>query len=510
MDRMAALEGFRSMVRRYPDGEAIVTPDGQSVTYRDLDRRSDALAAALETRIPGQRCAVLTLNRIEVIVGMLAAMKRGMANVQLATRGAPGELASMISTSDAMGLLYGQGTADTAEDVLEQVDLDLSICFDAVAGVETYAELLDTSEPDSLEIDRTHDESAIFFTSGTTGESKAIVVDQEQAWAAAMQPALEMSLTVDDRAIVITPWYHMVTTEAWVLPHILVGATLVLEPDFDPERTLRRIDDEEVTGLLAVPTQLDALLEAQESVDAGLDTLDYIRTGGAIVSESLIERVRERFTEGVFNTYGLTEGVGNLTFAYPDEQHDHPGTIGKASYLWEVRVVEAADPPAKPDPAAVVDTGEVGEVIGKSFQMTDGYIGRPEETEALFVDGWLRTGDIARLDQDGFPVIIDRVDNMIISGGENVYPEEVQRALEGHPAVREAGVVGLQDDRWGEVVAAAVVAHDVTEQELDEYCQELDTLADFKRPRKYRFVETLPRSATGTLVRGEIEEFFKA
>ncbi|MFB6354226.1 MAG: long-chain fatty acid--CoA ligase, partial [Halobacteriales archaeon] len=154
------------------------------------------------------------------------------------------------------------------------------------------------------------------------------------------------------------------------------------------------------------------------------------------------------------------------------------------------------------------------------LQMTDGYLDRPEATEALFVedpaaDGpgrteWLRTGDVARLESGGYPIIIDRIDNMIVSGGENIYPEEVQRALEDHDDVREAGVVGLSDETWGEVVAAAVVgADDLTEADLEAHCKEHDTLAEFKRPRRYRFVDELPRSATGTLRREEIATLFE-
>jgi len=297
-----------------------------------------------------------------------------------------------------------------------------------------------------------------------------------------------------------------------------VGATLVLQRSFDPPESLRLMADHAITGLLAVPTQLETLLRAQDDVGADLEALSYVRTGGAVVPDTLIESVRERFTEGVFNTYGQTEAVVNLSFAYPDEQADHPGTIGKGTFAWALRVVETADPPDSPDPEAVVAPGEAGEIIAQGPLMIDGYLGEPDAADDLFVTGsggptdrWLRTGDVARVDDDGYLVVIDRVDNMLVSGGENVYPEEVQRALKDHPAVLDAGVVGLPDEVWGQVVAAAVVARpDVSEETLDQHCRDHDTLADFKRPRRYVFVEAIPRTATGSLVRNEIAALFES
>lgn len=523
MQRLTSLEGFASAVRRYPGHDAVVTPDGRSFTYRELSVRSKRLAAALEARIPGERCAVLAQNRVAVIDAMLAAMRRGRANVQLSTRGAVDELASSMETALGAGLIYDGALADTAEAVAGRVEPELLLGIDGVGAGAAYETALETADPaDAPDRPGTDPpESAVFFTSGTTSAPKGILVDQEQAWLAAVQPVMEMGLATTDRALVCTPWYHMVTSEAWILPHLFSGATLVLQPSFEPRATLRAIEAHEISGLLAVPTQLEVLVETQRELGADLGSLAYIRTGGAIVSDRLVGQVDETFDADLYNTYGLTEGVGNLTFADPADQATHPGTIGKSSHLWEVRVVEPADPPEKPDPSATVEPGELGEVLGRSLQMTDGYLDRPEATEALFVEDpeaegsgrteWLRTGDVARLEDGGYPIIIDRIDNMIVSGGENIYPEEVQRAIEDHDGVREAGVVGVPDERWGEMVVAAVVVEgDVTAEALEAHCKAHDGLADFKRPRQYRFVDELPRSPTGTLLRGPVRELFDA
>ena len=517
MRRLTALEAFRSTRHRYPDRVALEPLDGRELTYAALDRRTDALAGALDDRLGDGRLAVVAETRPEAVETILAAMKRGRANVQLPTRGEVGGLAAMIETTDARGLAFDAATAEQARGVADRVDLDALVGMgevaDRVDGAVAYDALLENPDleagPDEPQASI---EVAVFFTSGTTSAPKAVVADQVQFWLAGLQPALEMSLTATDRAMVCTPWYHGVTAMAWLMAHFVVGARAVLQPRFEPSETLRAMAAHRTTGLLAVPTQLEALLEAKADLEVDLSALSYLRTGGAVVPETLIDRVRDELTEGVFNTYGQTEAVVNLSFAYPAEQDDHPGTIGTGTFTWELRAVEPADPAEAPDPEATVAAGETGEILARGPRMIDGYVDRPEETAGLFVDGWLRTGDVARVDADGHLVVIDRIDNMLVSGGENIYPEEVQRALKDHPAVRDAGVVGLPDDRWGELVAAAVVADpEVTEDDLEAHCRAHDTLADFKRPRRYVLLPPdaeLPRTATGTLRRGEVEAMF--
>lgn len=522
MHGMTYLEGFQSMVRRYPRKTAVVTHTEQEISYRELDRRSDTLAAALADELGDGRCAVLSENRLAVIESMFAAMKRGRANVQLFDRSATGELVSMMESSEARGLIFDAPHAERAMELKERSGMETAIGIgDALetvsageeCGVVSYEAVIAGTDSEPPEPATDPPEATVFFTSGTSSTPKAVLADGRRKWFAANQPAQEMSLTASDRAIVCTPWYHQVTDHTWIMAHLLVGATIVLQRSFEPEAVLRGIAEHDITGLLAVPTQLSDLLSANEGIEVDLGTLSYIRTGGAIVPEELIKSVREAFTERVFNTYGLTEGIANLSFAYPQEQRDHPGTIGKASYLWDLRVVEPAEPPAKPDPENTVAPGEIGEIIGKCPHMTDGYLDRPSLEDALFVDGWLRTGDVASIDEDGYLVITDRIDNMIVCGGENIYPTEVQRALQAHCGVQDAAVVGLDDDRWGQLVAAVcVVASDIAQDDLEHHCTEHDSLSDYKRPRQYILLsgeEALPRTATGTLQRAKIKEMFE-
>ncbi|WP_144901036.1 class I adenylate-forming enzyme family protein [Halobellus captivus] len=501
-------------VRCYPDKLALVTDDGRSFTYTELDERSTRLANAITDRIGTGRCAVLSVNTVAAIESMWAGNKRGLATVQLSYRATVGELKRMAETGDAEALLFDDHNADDALELLDRGAFDVAVH----AGdrdieredVESYEDVLAAAE---TELDDSHpvdDECAILYTSGTTSVPKAVPFDQEQLWYGAIQGIMEHGIDETDVALCTSPWYHMVTTDAWLYPHFVAGATVVLHSTFEPEEALQLIEGHDVTGLLGVPTQLKALNDVQRAAETPYDTesLSYIRTGGAIVTENLIEATHEHLSEHVYNTYGMTEAGPDLTFAHPDVQEEHPGTIGKEAFSWEIRVVESVPISEHPDPEATVDPGERGEIIARGPGMSYGYIDNEEASEKSYFDGWLRTRDVARIDEEGYLYIVDRVDNMINSGGENVYPAEVERVLGNHPEVDEACVFGLDDEDWGQVVTAVVVTEsDITAEDLEEYCLQHDGLANFKRPRNYAITaDPLPRTDTGTLIRDDLIE----
>jgi fatty-acyl-CoA synthase len=293
-----------------------------------------------------------------------------------------------------------------------------------------------------------------------------------------------------------------------ILPHLHVGASLVIQPAFDADEALQAIEAHDVTNVIAVPAQLKQMVAQQREAEYDLSSLRRIRTGGAPTTETLVENVAETLGADIRVLYGLSEGGATVTHSYPHEQRERPYTVGKEAFMWNVRVVTPADPPAKPDPNDIVDPGGTGEVLVKGPAMATGYLDNPDAEEALFVDGWIRTRDVADVDAEGYLSIVDRVDNMLVSGGEKIYPQEVERVLTEHPGVSEVCVVGVADERWGQTVAAIVVpAGDVDQDTLDSFCVEHDGLADFKRPRLYAFAEEeLPRTASGTLERVTIRE----
>jgi acyl-CoA synthetase (AMP-forming)/AMP-acid ligase II len=414
----------------------------------------------------------------------------------------------MAEVAGAEALVFDDANAETATEMLERGDFEAAFHAgdDDVDGVESYEAVL-ADAPDSVDADLPRDgNTSVFFTSGTTSRPKAVAFDGEQMWLGAYQVVMEHGIDETDVALVTTPWYHMVTSDAWLYPHWLAGATTVLHSAFDPQETLELVERHEVSGLLAVPTQLNALNAFQEENGHDVGSLRYIRTGGAVVSGDLVHRTKRTLCEGLYNTYGMTEGGPNLTFAHPSVQADHPGTVGKESFSWEIRVVETAPIDDHPDPEATVDAGEQGEIIARGPGVPDGYLDNDEEESKAFFDEWLRTRDVARVDEDGFMYVVDRVDNMFISGGENIYPTEVERALTSHEAVTEALVFGLDDEYWGNQVTAVVVADgDVDADALDRFCEDHESLANYKRPREYAVrSDPLPRTDTGTVERERV------
>jgi len=506
--------------RCYPDKPAVVTDDGRSFTYAELDDRATRLANALADRIGTDRCATLSVNTVAAVESMVAGNKRGVATVQLSYRATVLELAEMADTAEATAVLFDDRNADEALELLDRNVFEVAIH----AGdreidrddVESYDAVLDGADPELEPTLPAGEECAVLYTSGTTSVPKAVQFDQEQLWYGAIQVIMEHGVDETDIALCTSPWYHMVTTDAWLYPHFVAGATVVLHSAFEPEEALQLIEAHDVTGLLGVPTQLKALNDVQKAAETPYDTdsLRYIRTGGAIVTETLVKETHEQLGDQVYNTYGMTEAGPDLTFAHPSAQKAHPGTIGKEAFSWELRVVEPRELSETPDPEATVDAGERGEVIARGPGMSTGYIDNDEAEAKSYFDGWLRTGDVAEVDEEGYLYIVDRVDNMIVSGGENIYPAAVERVLGNHPDVAEACVFGRDSQEWGEIVTAVVVTEagtELTDQDIDDYCLQHDGLANFKRPRSYAIThDPLPRSDTGTVLRDQLVETYFA
>ncbi|MDR9432078.1 MAG: class I adenylate-forming enzyme family protein, partial [Natronomonas sp.] len=469
---------------------------------------------AVESRIDDGPLASLGINGPEMLESMIAGHKRGSPAVQLPFRAKAPELVRMCEAADAEGLLFDDANVETARAMLDRGEFAFAVhagdrAVD-IEGVESYEEVLADADADPApDLPRDGDVS-VFYTSGTTSLPKAVPFDGEQLWYGGIQGVMEHGIDRTDVGLVTTPWYHMVSSDAWIYPHLVAGATVLVQSDFDPAGALELIEAHEATGLLAVPTQLTAMNDVQADADYDTGSLSYIRTGGSVLSERLVERTHEHLSEELYNTYGMTEAGPNLSFAHPEDQHDHPGTIGKEAHTYELRVVETAPITEDPDPEATVDAGEQGEIIARGPGMTDGYIDNPKAEEKSFFGDWLRTRDVAEVDEDGYLYIVDRVDNMFQSGGENVYPVEVEHALEEREGVQEAFVYGEDDDHWGKVVSAVVVVDDdcdVTEDDLDDFCREETDLANFKRPRNYTIRSagaSIPRTSTGKIKRDAV------
>jgi fatty-acyl-CoA synthase len=487
---------------RWATRTALVVGD-DTYSYARLNGLVNAAARGLAGRgvEPGDRVGFLLPNSVAFVVGHFTVQKLGAVSVPLNYRLSADEITYILENAEVGYFLYDAAFAELGAASADAAGID-----SLVVGEGAFDDLLDHDRADVPTPAGRHDHSFIAYTSGSTGTPKGVPHTHDDVILGAAQVVQEMSISRDDRALHIAPLFHVVGLNCFFNPHWFEGATNVLQRQFDPEGALELIERHGATGTLGVPAQIRALLRV-DAIDAyDLSSLEYIRTGGDPISQQTIEAAQSAFDVAFYNTYGLTETQQNVTVYTPDDPEDRKTSVGKASYFWEVRVVDAAEP-AETDPRAVVDRPGRGMVLIDGPMVTEGYLNQPDATEAAFVDGWLYTGDIAEIDADGFITIVDRIDNMIKSGGENVYPQAVEDVLGDHDGVLDCGVFGTPSEDWGEAVTAAVVAEDaVTEAALDVYLRETDRLADFKRPRRYVFVDEIPRNpGSGSIRRGQLE-----
>ncbi|MFB6354653.1 MAG: class I adenylate-forming enzyme family protein [Halobacteriales archaeon] len=511
-DRFNVGRNLALVADRWPDRIALVTADGDH-TYRALDAAVNAAARGLAARGvgPGDRVGLLLPNSTAFVVGHFAVQKLGAVSVPVNYRLAADEVAYILDDAEVGQFLYDVAFAEAGERSADAAGVD-----PLVVGDGAFEALLDHDDAPVPTPAGRHDESFVAYTSGSTGRPKGVPHTHDDVILGATQVVQEMGLDRHDRALHIAPLFHVVGLNCFFNPHLFEGATNVLQREFDPEAALGLIERHEVTGTLGVPAQIRALLRVDDVDSYDLSSLQYVRTGGDPISERTIEAARSTFDVEFYNSYGLTETQQNATIYTPDDPRDRQTSVGKASYFWEVRVVETAAP-AEVDPGDVVDRPGRGVVLIAGPMLTEGYLGRPDATAEAVIDvddgaagpaRWLYTGDIADIDADGYISIVDRVDNLIKTGGETVYPQEVEDVLGDHDAVVDCGVFGTPSADWGEAVTAAVVVEgDVAEADLDEYLRETDRLADFKRPRRYAFVDDIPRNpGSGSIRRGQLED----
>jgi fatty-acyl-CoA synthase len=353
------------------------------------------------------------------------------------------------------------------------------------------------------------DVACFLYTSGTTGRPKGVVHTHAAHVALSIGCVMEYGLARHDRALDIAPLYHVAGMQSWLLPHLYVGATNVLVNRYDAETAVRLTASAAITSLYAVPTQVVTMLEVHDLAPGGFPALRRLVTGGAASSAASLARAAEAFTPRIYNRYGQTEAACALTL-HPEDAPGRTGTVGKPTLITDVRLRPLSDV----EPGAGADErdcepGEVGEIVVRGPQMMREYHGDAQATARALAGGWLRTRDLASRDPEGFYTVRGRLDDLIISGGENIYPREVEAVLQAHPGVLQAAVIGAPDPRWGEVVTAFVVRRDpgLTEDAVIAHCRASPDLAPFKRPRLVRFVEALPSNPSGKVVVAELRRW---
>jgi long-chain acyl-CoA synthetase len=340
---------------------------------------------------------------------------------------------------------------------------------------------------------------AIMYTSGTTGRPKGVMHKHRNIVEQSLIVIGATKLGAGDVGLVTAPMFHCAELHCAFLPRIHAGGSNVILHQFQPKKVLELIDSEKITKFFAAPTMWNMIMQENLS-EYNIESLKLGLYGAAPMAPSLVHACHDRLGIKLVQAYGMTEMGPAITFLSEEDQLRKAGAAGQACLNHEIRIVKPnEDGPSDPDD--IVPPGESGEILVQGPCMMTGYFNREEASEKAMHKGWYHSGDIGYLDEDGYLWVKDRVDDMIISGGENIYPREVEDVLHAHEGVLDVAIVGQPDDRWGESVTAFVVKKDqaVTEEELDEWCKDSASLANYKRPRKYVFVEELPRNASGKI-----------
>ncbi|MFG2456695.1 o-succinylbenzoate--CoA ligase [Streptomyces sp. NPDC048523] len=483
--------------RKTPHRTALIHGD-TTVTYAELHTRVTRLAHALRARgiRRGDRVAYLGPNHPSYLETLFAAGSLGAVFVPLNTRLAGPEIGYQLSDSGARALVYGPSHAGLVAGLPGSTDVRTYV----EVGAE-YEQLLAESAAEPIDEPVTADDTCIImYTSGTTGRPKGAMLTHGNLTWNAINVLVDTDLIADERALVSAPLFHTAGLNMLTLPVLLKGGTCVLVEAFDPSATFDLIERHRITFMFGVPTMFEQVARHQRWADADLSSLRILTCGGSPVSTPLIAAYQERgltFLQG----YGMTEASPGTLFLDAEHAISKAGSAGVPHFFSDVRVV-------RPD-LAPVDVDETGEVVLRGPHVMPGYWGLPEETAASFADGWFRSGDAARVDEDGYVFIVDRIKDMIISGGENIYPAEIEDLLLGHPDIAECAVIGVPDDKWGEVPRAVVVPREGAAPDPDEVLASLaGRLAKYKIPKSVVIADELPRTASGKLLKSRVRKRF--
>ena len=492
-----------------PDREAYVDSHADvRLTYRDLNARSNRLANAFRDAgvAPGERVGLLVMNSAEFMESFFALAKIGAVVVPLNWRLVADELEFILKDSGTRRLIYGDEFLDTVAELHARGDKTDVEQWLQVAGpketayfaeaYESFRDAAGDAEPDPAASD--DDMLYIMYTSGTTGLPKGVV----HTHSSAIWGILTIAATVDyqdgDRYLAALPMFHVGALTPLAV-NVYKGATSVVMRAFDPNLAWQLIEREKINTGLMVPAMLNFMLQTGGHERTDFSTVRWIMTGAAPVPVALTRRYAD-LGIGILQVYGLTESCGPACVMDSENALARPESTGKAFFHTEVQVVRDDGTPCAP--------GEAGEVVVRGAHVMREYWNRPDATAETLKNGWLHTGDVAVMDEAGFVAIQDRIKDMIISGGENVYPAEIEGVLSGHPQIVEAAVIGLPSEKWGESPLAIVVRKDdaLTAAEVLDYCR--GKLAGFKQPKAVEFVDEIPRNPSGKILKRVLREQF--
>jgi acyl-CoA synthetase (AMP-forming)/AMP-acid ligase II len=509
---------FRRAADLYADRTAVVAGE-RRLRYRELAVRVGSLVSFLRRAglDPGDRVSILDHNSLPYLEFYFAAAGAGVVLNPLNVRLSPAELAFILADAGSRWLVASSEFAPLVRAIVEAggrpegiIAIGPTEGFGDDIPVRSYDEIIGaaTSSEPTVPVSG-GDLAHLYYTSGTTGRAKGVMLTHGNVTAHAFGAAVEFRLSEDDIWGHIAPMFHL--ADAWATFAItLVGGCHVMVPRFDPRSVLATVEREKITLTNLIPTMLNLMVKHPDAERFDYRSLRLILSGGAPIAPRVVDEIVRVFGCEYVQTYGMTETSPYLTVSIlkehlrslpPKEQLAYRARTGRPFITVDLKVVDGDGLPVRPDDA------EVGEIWVRGDTVTPGYWNRPEETRAAFHDGWLRTGDLAVVDAEGYVNIVDRRKDMIISGGENVYSTEVENVLYAHPAVLEAAVFGIPDEVYGEAVTAAVVVRpgaQATAAGIISFCKE--KIAAFKAPKSVKFVDELPRTGSGKIYKQALRD----
>lgn len=478
---------------------------GATTTFRELESRTNALADALTQKgvRKGDRVSLVTLNSPQMMEVFFAVAKLGAVTVPINFRLAAPEIQYILKDSGASLVFYSPAFRETVKQasaetcVRELVEVP-DAAQRASGGPSAFEDLVTSGDTARVVRTVTHDDLCVLmYTSGTTGFPKGVMLTHGNfMWNAIHNTVFGDGVGRGDVSLAAAPLFHIGALGIHTLPLIYLGGTTVILEAFTPDAWVDAVEKHRVTQAFAVPAMWAAIVNAPGVGERDLTSLRFTISGGApcpIVVIEAMQRLGVAFTEG----FGMTETSPIAAYLEADAVIDHAGSIGRPVHHVEFRVVSEDD--------QEVGTGQVGELVVRGPNIFVGYWEMPEASREALRGGWFHTGDLARVDEEGYYTLVDRKTDMVITGGENVYPVEVEQVLYRHPSVDEVAVIGLPDEKWGERVVAVVVSRGkekVTGEELISWARE--RLAHFKCPQTVEFVDALPRTATGKILKREL------
>jgi fatty-acyl-CoA synthase len=468
---------------------------GRTFSYRDFNRAANRFRAFLrELGVqPGDRVSVLLPNGADLLFALFGCTKLGAIFVPLNFKLAAPELAAILSNARPALLLYAAEFEALASAACADLPgLNITLLDDAVQRIAAYSD----KNPSEIFADL-EEPQMLLYTSGTTGTPKGVIISHRHVLWNAINSSVRM-ITADDTVLIHTPMFYTGGLNVYSTPCCFLGATVCILKQFSPEQVLEQVARLRITAFFAVPTQLLRMADSATLDAADLSSLRYVITGGAPCPVPLIERWNARGVT-LRQGFGMTE-VGPNAFSLDGRDAVRKaGSIGFPSFSIESRIVD--------DAGRDVPAGATGELILRTPAMCSGYWNNPEQSAAAIRGEWLYTGDLARQDDEGYFYVVDRKKDMFISGGENIYPAEIERVLAVHPKIAEVAVIGTPDARWGEVGCAIILlkaGEAMQESEVVEFCA--GRIAKFKIPKLVRFVADVPRTVTGKIQKNALRK----